>query len=224
MRNRFTSMILILVLLCTVSVSVRAHEVPDLQRHGSVSITMSYQNQPIAGGALTLYRVANVVSEDGNYGFSYTADFADCEIPVTELSSSALPDALAEMAAARNLEGMIQSLDENGKTVFADLELGLYLLVQETAAPGYKKANPFLVAVPYYDNGRYIYDVDTAPKNLPGLEIEPSDPTEPTKPEDPELPYTGQLNWPIPVMAVAGLLLICAGVGVLVSGKKHYET
>ena len=44
-------------------------------------------------------------------------------------------------------------------------------------------------------------------------------PDQPVTPPSPGLPQTGQLNWPVPVMAGAGLLLILASI-VLLSGKR----
>lgn len=40
----------------------------------------------------------------------------------------------------------------------------------------------------------------------------PSDPTNPDNPSDPKLPQTGQLWWPIPIMAAAGMILVIIGL------------
>ena len=153
--------------------------------------------------------------------FAYTVDFAECTIPVTELASADLPQALADIAKAKDPEGITLALDDEGKVKFTGLELGLYLLVQQEAAPGFKKVNPFLVSVPQNVDGHYVYDVDTAPKNLPGLETEPT--TQPTKPGG-KLPQTGQTNWPVPVMATVGMLLVMGGLCLKASArKKTYE-
>lgn len=224
MRKRIFSLILALALLSALALSVSAHEVPDVTRLGSVSISMRYQGEPVPGGTLTLYRVAEVKTADGDYFFEYTADFAGCSIPVEELDSAGLPAELDRIAKEKGLTGTTVTVDAEGKAKFSELELGLYLVVQEQAAEGFKKINPFLVSVPRNDDGHYVYDVDTAPKNLPGPETEPTEPTtqptEPTKPDGPGLPQTGQTNWPIPVLAVAGLLLLTAGVCLYIGEKR----
>lgn len=227
MRKRICSMLLILVLVCAMALPVRAHEVPDAARLGSICITMEHRDEPVPGGSLKLYRVADVATDNGDYFFVYTDDFAGCTIPVTELDSAQLPQELADIAADKKLQGTTGTIDDAGRAEFADLPIGLYLLVQEEAAPGFKKVNPFLVSVPQNDDGRYIYDVDTAPKNLPGPEEEPTtpptDPTEPTKPGEPQLPQTGQLNWPVPVLAVLGMLLVVAGFALCTAEKRKHE-
>ena len=227
MCRRICSLMLILVLVCAAAAPVNAHEVPDGTRLGSISISMDHQGEPVPGGSLTLYRVADVVSQDGDYLFAYTADFAGCAIPVTELSAAELPRNLADIAEANGLRGITVTIDGEGKAAFEDLELGLYLLVQQEAAPGYRRVNPFLVSVPQNDGGHYIYDVTTAPKNLPGPEPEPTEPTppptDPDTPDGPDLPQTGQLNWPVPVLAVLGMLLVAAGFGLCTADRRKHK-
>ena len=108
---------------------------------------------------------------------------------------------------------------KNGKANFVGLSTGLYLIVQEKAAKGFSKLNPFLVSVPYMENGEYRYDVTAAIKSE--LEREPeSTPPPSTKPDGPKLPQTGQLNWPIVVGVVLGILVIAAGL-LLIFKKKQ---
>ena len=217
-------MMLALVLLCGMGLRVSAHEVPDREQPGSITVTMTHLGDPVPGGSLTLIRVADVVSEDGDYLFAYTADFAECPIPVTELDSADLPRELAEIAKEKPVAGVTQTIDELGRVVFTDLELGLYLLIQEEAAPGFKKVNAFLVSVPMNEGGHYIYNVDTAPKNIPGPEEEPTEPpTEPTEPDGPDLPQTGQMNWPVPVLAMMGMLLVMAGFWFCMTGRRERD-
>ena len=217
MRKRIFSLILAAVLLSIPVLSVSAHEVPDLTRRGSVAISMSYRGQPIPGGTLTVLRVAEVKTADGNYYFEYTADFAECGIPAEEPESAELARELVRLAGEKGLTGITAAVDAGGRAKFVDLELGLYLVVQNEAAEGFKKINPFLVSVPLQEEGRYIYDVDTAPKNLPEPETKP---TEPTPPPPPDLPQTGQTNWPIPVLTVAGLALVMAGLCLCLGEKR----
>ena len=223
MIKRIVSLILVMMFLIVGSLSAHAHEIPDYNRRGSIDITMKYKDKVVPGGTLTLYRVADVATDDGNYFFTYTADFSDCSIPVTELSSSEIGAALAKIAKDRRLNGVAQDLDKEGHTKFSDLEIGLYLLVQNKAAAGYNQVSPFLVSVPGNDNGHYIYDVNASPKVE--LEPAPTTPTTPSKPSGGKLPQTGQVNWPVPILGTVGLILIAAGFCMKASDrrKKHEE-
>ena len=220
MRKRFLSFALILLLLNSFCLSVSAHEAVDMDRRGSITISMTYQGKPVLDGILMLFRVADVQTDNGDYFFVYNDDFDGCSIPVTELSSANLPVELAQIARFGRVQGLTRPVRPDGKVVFSDLEVGLYLVVQTEAASGFKKINPFLVSVPYNEDGHYIYDVTTTPKNLPGLETEP---TETTKPSGSKLPQTGQMNWPVPVLASAGMLLIAAGLCLRNSGKRKTD-
>ena len=223
MRKRILSLILVLVLFSTVPLTVRAHDVPDFERTGSISIAMTYRGKPVSGGSLTIYKVADVAEQDGDMMFVYTEDFSECTIAVTELDSASLPQELARMAVTQRVSGTTQRLDRLGKTKFSDLEIGLYLVVQGEAAPGYSAINPFLVSVPQMEDGVYVYDVDTAPKNIPEPKPTESKPAETTKPNDSNLPQTGQTNWPVPVLAASGMLMIAAGLCMMNAGKKKQD-
>ena len=81
------------------------------------------------------------------------------------------------------------------------------------------------MSLPQWQNDGYVYDLTASPKvPLVPEPTEPTVPTEPTDPTDPWLPQTGQLNWPIPLMAVSGLALFMAGC-ILCFGRKkeRYE-
>lgn len=213
--KRILSLLLAVLLLCLLTVVALAHEVPDLERAGSISLTMTYQGKAVPGGSLTLYRVGFVDSSNGDYYFTFTKDFEGCSTPITELSSPKLSEELTQIVKQKKLKGVAeQTMDKNGQVVFDDLELGLYLLIQKKAAPGYAAIAPFLVSVPARQEGSYLYDVNASPK----VSLEPK-PTEPPTTQ-PNLPQTGQTNWPVPVLAAAGLLLITGGVLLCTSGKK----
>lgn len=225
MRKRILSLMMLLLLFWGLCLSVSAAEVPDLDRTGSISVAMTHDGRPVPGGTLTLYRVADVVLDAG-YGYEYTDEFSSCTIALTELDSARLPQELARIAVLQRVNGTTQELSRQGKTKFSDLKAGLYLVVQWEAAPGYTRINPFLVSVPQNEDGSYVYDVDTAPKNIPEPELKPTKPTEPkpTKPGDDKLPQTGQNNWPVPVMACAGMLMVSIGWGLYASSrKKNHE-
>lgn len=225
MRKRVCSLMLLLVLLSVIPMTASAHDVPDFDRLGTISFAMKYNGSPVPGGSLTLFRVADVVSDNGDMIFDYTADFDSCSIPVTELDSAALPSELAEIAEDVKLTGTTQNLNAQGKTKFEKLQIGLYLVVQKEPAPGYTAIKPFLVSLPQMEKGRYVYDVDTAPKNIPEPEIAPTETTAPTEPPktDDKLPQTGQTNWPVPVMAAAGMLLLAAGICLRYTEKRKQD-
>lgn len=205
---------------------VFAQEELDLTRKGTISITMRCGQNAVAGGTLTIYRVGEVSGTAGSYAFELTGKFENCGISIADIQSSELAGKLADYVAENGVVGLTRELDEQGMLTFTNLKPGLYLLIQNRAASGYEKVSPFLVTVPMSENGTYIYDVDASPKTE-AKQAEEETETPSTKPSQittgtgsgGSLPQTGQLNWPIPLLAVSGLFFFLTG-WILRFGQK----
>lgn len=240
LKKRISALLLAFLLWESIPAMAYARQLPDATREGTISITMTYDGAAVSGGALTLYQVGQVWEEDGDQRFVLTADFAESGILLDDISSPGLAELLAEYASRQRLDGEETEIGGDGRAAFGGLALGLYLVVQTQAADGYEAIAPFLVSVPIYEDGTYLYEVDATPKM--GILTEAADPEptipEPTAPEPttpaptvpetapsetagteiitpgptpPTLPQTGQLNWPVPALAVLGLCLFLAG-------------
>lgn len=271
-RKRLAAVLAALTLLVWCAAPAFALEVVDLSRTGSIKVSLydSETSEAVGGGTLTLYRVAKVQKDNANLSFVYTNGFEDCGVELGDLSEGELAGRLAEKIAA-TAESTTVEISDLGVAEFGDLEVGLYLVVQTTAAENYNVINPFLVSVPIQENGSYVYDVDalpkvgTAAKKTPEPPDTPDTPDTPDKPEEenpntpaapgpdnpdgwvlgangekiylnPEapspdnpnghvmgahgLPQTGQLNWPIPVLAVIGVVLVAAGIELKKGTRK----
>lgn len=215
--KRMLSFIFTVMLVSVISVTALAHEVPDLERKGSISADMVYQGNRVSGGSLGLYKVGKVTVENGNYSFSYIKEFEDCSIPITDLSSSGLSKELVEITNEKNISALsVQNIDKNGHVTFSNLDLGLYLVVQKSASPGYNIISPFLVSIPNEENGQYIYDVNAVPK----IELKPSEKPEIPKKYPNKLPQTGQWNWPILILIIVGLGFVKKGIHIKRCGSK----
>lgn len=245
LKKRLLTFFLFLLLFGSMQITVYAHQVPDPDKRGSVNITMRYGNDIVAGGSMTLYHAGAIAEDDGNYSFLFTDSFSGCKESLTDVSSASLAEALAKYVKDHNISGTAKDIGKDGKISFSGLEPGLYLLIQHQAADGYNEAAPFLVSVPLYENGIYIYDVDASPKvdliRKPDGNDDPDDnddsddndqdasgSDEPVsaasspKTDGGILPQTGQLNWPIPVLALSGLCLFSIG-WILRFGRKSNQ-
>lgn len=224
MPRKIISLLLAILLLCSMGAAVSAHEVPDLSRPGTITITLRTEQGPVSGGSLTLYQVGLIHEDDGNYSFILTGDFASTGLSLEDPQSPELAAALAQHARDLPGGGITSPVGADGSVVFS-VEPGLYLVVQDQPAPGYAPVNPFLTSVPNMENGVYIYEVNASPKVALTPETQPTEPTEPTVPTqpDPELPQTGQLNWPVPVLAVLGLCVFAAGWMLRYGGHREKD-
>lgn len=211
MKRRLFAILTALALLCALAVSVCAEDTA-----GSVCVTMTYRGEAIPGGTMTLYLVA-LPGEDA---YVYTGGFAGCGIDLSDITAAQTAQELADYAVAMGITGTTAQIDGEGKVCFDDLEYGLYLMVQDQAAEGYTPVSPFLVTVPGQDGEA---DVDASPKltvQPAATETTPPTTTTETTPTDSTLPQTGQLNWPVPVLAAAGVLVFLFGWYLTRSARK----
>ncbi len=209
MRNALSALVLAVLVLC-LSICAAAQAVPDLSRRGSITITTRMGDTLITGGSLTLYHAGEAVEEDGNFLFRPTEAFASCKERLDDLeNNAALAARLRDYVKKEKLTGQKETINSKGKAVFEDLAPGVYLIVQEEPSPGYAKLDPFLISLPYLEDGEYVYDISANPKT--DFEEEPTEPPT-TEPKDPAIPQTGQLWWPVPLLACAGLALFALGM------------
>lgn len=211
--------LLALLLLLELPLSAAAHPVPDAQKDGhcSITVTMTHGGKALPGGTLALYKVGDVAEEDGNYSFvpveairKDLAQFGDIQSPELAGTLQKLESKLTPVTDRP------QKVGAEGKVTFSELSFGLYLAVQKTAPAGYGKTEPFLVSLPYLYEGEYQYDVASQPKT----DLEREEPTKPTSPPTKptpspgggKLPQTGQLWWPVPVLTCGGLGCIVVGL------------
>ena len=200
---------------------VWGHEIPDVDRLGSICLTLKDGETPLEGGTMTLYRVGDIAEDDGNYFFALTEELKPSKISLDSLNMDTAK-ALTEWLGGKANQKLVAQIDAQGQAKFVDLKPGLYLAVQEKACEGYLPVDPFLVSVPMHDETGYIYDVEATPK-VGKVETAPTEPdaTKPPQIKDPQLPQTGQNNWPVPVLACLGLAFVMLGAWLCRSGKRR---
>ena len=201
-KRIFAAVLALAALLCCLAGSVSAADLPDLQKAGQIRVHLK------PGHSLTLYPVGQPQLENGDYSWQLTQEFAGSGLSLQDLTAGKLPAGLVRWAEKQALPGTTYTADSDGAITFPELQPGLYLLYQKQAVDGYYPVSPFLVTVPTHSETGWEYEVNASPKTE--LTEKPG-PTPPPKPSEPKLPQTSQLNWPIPVLAVCGLLLFALG-------------
>ena len=198
-----------------------AEELPDLARQGTISLTLQdKKNQKsVAGGELTLYPAAELQMQDGTLQYRYTNGFENSGIGEEDLAKSETASRLAEMVSA-STQGTAQTISETGTVVFSNLSAGLYLIMQTKASSGYEPISAFLVSLPQQDGDGWNYQVDATPKVETITAVVTPTPVTPPHTGH-ELPYTGQHNLPVPILAVTGLVLMLLGWYLTGEKKQH---
>ena len=121
--------------------------------------------KPIAGAEFTIYRIADI-SEEGEY-IPYAADLD--VYPVDGETSLARVERLflaAKTYYGGDSDGVYTvTTNANGEAVFADLPFGMYVGGETKAVKGHLLSLPFLVPLPYTENGTdWVYDRTVEPK------------------------------------------------------------
>ena len=223
--KRLFAFALLVLFSCSIPLGVSAHDVPVERDDCSIEITVRCNNANVDGGTLTAIRVGYVAEEDGNYFFRRVSDDAVLEDIGSPEAFAAMDEYYAAQKGSYSFETVTADVEE-GVCDFTGLSTGLYLIIQETAAPGFNPLGSFLVSVPRLVDGTYVYNVSSVIKGELEREADATEPPPTTvpAPTDPQLPQTGQLNWPVPAMAAAGVVLLMLGLVMRFGpGKDSYE-
>lgn len=215
------SVLLALIVLLAMALPVSA-DIPDLTKTGSLRLYFYWDNKPLNGGKLTLYRVGDiVVDDDWNFSFALIPELADSRLSLDDPNDSELAQKLMALAKARKLPELKVPI-KKGVAEAPTLASGLYLVTQNEGETikGYQPIAPFLISIPRMVAGEYVYEVEANPK-VP-LETTPSSTTGTTTSTNKKLPQTGQLWWPVPMLLCVGLA--CVVVGLVRRRRDEDET
>lgn len=219
-------MIVLAAAVCMVmamgSVAFAEHEVIDVDKT-DCTLTVHLQTKaakPIKGGTFTIWKVADVVYDNGDAIFQGIGAFSSLgRMDGDDISESDI----GAPKIAKNCNNIVESsgpkatdkkmTNAKGVAYFTDLTPGLYFVKNTKAAKGYKKAAYYCITIPRNPKGTgYTYDVDSLPKPPVAKTAKPDDEDdEDVPPVKKKLPQTGQLWWPVPVLAGFGVLFLLIG-------------
>lgn len=194
----------------------------DLDRTGEIRLTVKDKNGIApTRGTIACIQVARVTLENGDLGYERTNGFEKTNLSLEDfLSGDQSASSLVKDVQKRLPSGAKKQTCKisAGKVSFTELELGLYLICQESSFKNHESIQSFLVTLPMNGEEGWIYEVSATPKV--GT-VSQNPPKTPPSGGYSKLPQTGQLNWPVPVLAVSGLVLF--SVGWLLTRSKHEE-
>lgn len=167
--------------------------------------------------------VYQVSKQDAQGNFEFASGFEECTLDIDNLSESNLEN--LKTYAKTNAEPLFtKTTDSTGKFTLTNLDLGTYLLVQENKTDEITMQT-MLISVPELtvENG-LKYEVTAKPKILNKEIVDQNNSSKTELVKDSQLPYTGVLNWPIPVLVIAGIAIFCvAWLKVYSTSKKKVK-
>lgn len=213
MRKKTVIALVLIIIFSLFTPLSYGHEVPDLAEGGTITVRFEHRNLPVNGGDVSVFYVGEICEEDGDYFYRATGDFRKSGVDITNIQSPAMIEKLEKYIKANRIQGIKVPVTD-GKAIYTvpHGKAGLYLVMQEKGCSGYENINTFAIGLPSYEEGAYSYDVDASPKMEELVPLPDSGEDLSTAPGgNSKLPQTGQLNWPVPVLAAMGLLFFSAG-------------
>lgn len=210
----------IAMLLTILTVPALAYERIDTSAETSLILHFTDEGTGLSGASFRLYRVADV---SDTVEFALTDDFAKDSVSLDDMKSagawSEMASTLSDFVSANSISpAATGTTGADGSVTFSDLTVGLYLLVGDSLAAGdetYAPAATMMMLPTLQEDDSWNYSPSAEVKYTKSQVTKPQDetgkPETEKKPLDQTLPRTGMLIWPIPVLAISGLLLAGAG-------------
>lgn len=159
-----------------------AGEQLDLDREGSLTVTLLNKEtqQPVEGGALAVYKVANAAVQNANLVYEPTAGFENSGLDLSDPADFSANGVASHLLAYAHDKGVAPTETVElvqSSVIFENLSCGAYLVVQAEASEGFFAMTPFVVCTPMTsaDGTEWVYAVEASPK----VETIPPEPVEP---------------------------------------------
>ena len=171
----------------------------------------------LSGDEYSLVKVADAVMTESSVVYTTLEKFENYDCDWQNQTASKMNEkakALAYFCEKNHLYTASAVTDQNGELKFEELSVGLFLIARTKTDSANEDfiTDPLLVFIPQIVNGEAVYDVISTPKFSYSS---PYTPDKPRTPSDSALPQTGQLLWPVTLLAVLGCLLIIIGSALL---------
>ena len=154
---------------------IKAADSYNKDKKGSITINLDdvKQGDSITNKAnvsISIYQVASISHDGVNISFDIVSSLKSTGVDVNDITTSDknLNSAkkLTTVIDNSGISSVTKKTDSNGKVSFTDLAQGMYL-VEEKDSASYGMFSPFLVAIPYMEDGQnWIYDVETYTKGV----------------------------------------------------------
>jgi hypothetical protein len=175
---------------------------------GTLNFTVleSTSKEAVSNISFNIYQIG---TKNDQSNFEYSTGFENSNLDIDTLTEENIN--IMQKYAVENAEPInTKTTDLNGKFTISELPEGAYLIVQTNNKDTYT-VQTILIQIPEIEaNGNYNYNITAKPKasKVEIIDLE----TETTINEMATiLPYTGVLNWPVPVLVVIAIILFCIG-------------
>lgn len=233
-KKLFTMLLAVLVLLPVLSTAVFAANSDE--KSFSIDVDMKVPgSDTVYDTQIYLYKAAEAqMDKNGNLHMEPAELFQDLEFD--SLTPEKARTLLEEVCKRVKYPGSasepgadfaplaVKKPGKDGMIHFDQLDAGMYLLLKwNQEEPKKLEMLPALVCLPGVDpkTGEWQHTAAVSPKFSWQPDPTPAPaPTPAPSDSNPKLPQTGMVQWPVPVLLIAGLALLVIGYGVLRRAKQ----
>lgn len=166
-----------------------------VQTNGTITIILNRELGSKEGVEFNIYKVGewDLTTENWKLVTGLTSAQFSALSKTSDNSAwiSAANDLSSQIEDAGMLPAESKATDESGKLISNNLDLGMYLVIQE-GANNYGTIEPFLISLPYKDNNGYNYSPEAYPKATAFPSSEGNTPTGNNKPAQSSTSNTNQ--------------------------------
>ena len=151
----------LLIFIFSISI-VKADQIIDLNKKGTITLTLFEEKDKlfVEGAEIEIIKIANADIINNNLTFNYVDELSDCNVKLDEENIYNIGLCLNE----KKLKSNISKTNNLGKTVFDNLDLGIYYVRQINKVDKFSCFSPFLIMLPEEINNEWSYSINGSPK------------------------------------------------------------
>lgn len=138
---------------------VKADNIVDLNKKGSISITLKGET-PVIGAEIEIIKIGKVSIVDSNLSFEYVDELKDCNYKLSDENIKNIELCIQN----KNLKSEVKQTNDKGEAIFSNLDLGVYYIRQTNKVKNFAQINPILIMIPKEINSSFEYNIDASPK------------------------------------------------------------
>ena len=151
--------IFILIIFVMFIGNIKADNIVDLNKKGSISINLKGENN-IVGAEIQIIQIGKVNIINNNLVFEYIDELNDCNYKLSDENIKNIEVCIQN----KKLNVTTKITDNNGKVLFDNLNLGVYYIKQINKIKNFSQMDPILIMLPKEINNSFEYNIDASPK------------------------------------------------------------
>ncbi len=151
--------IFILIIFVMFIGNIKADNIVDLNKKGSISINLKGENN-IVGAEIQIIQIGKVNIINNNLVFEYIDELNACNYKLSDENIKNIEVCIQN----KKLNVTTKITDNNGKVLFDNLNLGVYYIKQINKIKNFSQMDPILIMLPKEINNSFEYNIDASPK------------------------------------------------------------